>query len=615
MELSVTKMRNAYVESARRAAMLACALALASSSAGFAQGGRGQAPPRDPAARTAPPAGTASIAGRVLAADTGRPMKRARVQAQSPQSGGRTAITDADGRFEIAALPAGKYTVTATKTGFVSVSYGQRRPLQASTPIDVADNQQIKNVELRLPRGSVITGHVFDEDGQPIAQVAVRVMRWAFQQGERRLQPVGNDQTDDRGEYRVFGLPPGEYVVSAVSRNADMIASLRSAVTSAIAAAAQGRGGRGAGAAARFADPLVATDDDENLTFAPTYYPGVITIAEAAKVPVTLAQEATGIDFSLQLVRTARVAGVVTSPSGPIAGGSVSLMPELAGAGAAINLSSRVENDGSFQIANVPPGRYTLVARTMPAGRGRGGNAGGPQQFAVMPVTISGQDVTGVGLILGTGATIAGTITFENGQSAQSANATQIRVSAPMVGGVQIPVRNGMARVEQDGTFVLDGVPAGLHLIRANAPGGWWLKSVQVSGRDAIDAPFEVKDGQQVRGVTLVFSNLVTQLAGTVTDDRNQPVSGVNVIAFSTQSVQWIPQTRTIQAVRPDQNGRFQMRGLPPGEYFVAAVDGAEQGEWFDPAFLNEIRTHATRVLLSDGENRSQDLKAFTVGQ
>ena len=137
-----------------------------------------------------------------------------------------------------------------------------------------------------------------------------------------------------------------------------------------------------------------------------------------------------------------------------------------------------------------------------------------------------------------------------------------------------------------DGTFELDGVPAGMHLIRANAPGGWWLKSVQLSGRDLIDTPIEIRDGQQVRGLTLVFSNLVTQIDGTVTDAKNQPVSGVNVIAFSTQQAQWIPQTRTIQAVRPDQNGRFQFRTLPPGEYFIAAVDGAEQGEWFDPAFL-----------------------------
>src|SRR6185503_14870713 len=94
---------------------------------------------------------------------------------------------------------------------------------------------------------------------------------------------------------------------------------------------------------------------------------------------------------------------------------------------------------------------------------------------------------------------------------------------------------------------------------------------------------------------------------------KNQPISGVNVIAFSTEQAQWIPQTRTIQAARPDQNGRFQMRGLPPGEYFLAAVDGAEQGEWLDPTFLGELRTRATRVMLGDGETKTQDLKAVTI--
>lgn len=586
-------------------------VALAHAFVAFGQG-RGQAPARDPSARPAAPAGTASISGRVVAADTGRPMKRARVQIQSPQSGGRTAITDAEGRYEITGLPAGKYTVTANKTGFVTVSYGQRRPLQASTPIDVLEKQQVKNLELRLPRGSVITGHVFDEDGEPLAQVSVRVMRWAFQQGERRLTQAGTDQTDDRGEYRVFGLPPGDYVVSAVTRSNDLAETIRTEVTAAVAAAVQG-GDRGINVSG--VPPAVNPGGtEETLTFAPTYYPGVITIAEAAKVPVSLAQEVTGIDYRLQLVRTARVSGMVASSAGPIGSGSVQLTPELAGAGGAINLSGRIQGDGTFSIRNVPPGRYSLVARTNPTPQRGGGQAASAiPQYAVQSLTIAGLDIGGIALILGQGAALSGNVTLDNGQSLQTINATQIRVTAPLVGNVQIPVRNANARVAQDGTFVLDGVPAGPHLIRANAPGGWWLKSVQLYGRDVIDTPIDIKDGQPVRGLTLVFSNLVTQIDGTVTDAKNQPVSGVNVIAFSTEQAQWIPQTRTTQTARPDQYGRFQLRGLPPGEYFLAAVDGAEQGEWFDPAFLSGIRMHATRTLLADGETKTQDLKAFSV--
>ena len=206
----------------------------------FAQGGgRGQIPARDPAARRpAAPAGTASISGRVITADTGRPMKRARVQLQSTQSGGRTAITDAAGGYEFTELPAGRYTRHGEKDGL-------RQRVVRTAPAAAGEHTDRRrrpsdDQERRSPAAARQRDYRprLRRDGEPIAQVAVRVMRWAFQQGERRLSPVGNDQTDDRGAFRVFGRQPGDYVVSAISRSGDLIASVRGAVTSALAAVA-----------------------------------------------------------------------------------------------------------------------------------------------------------------------------------------------------------------------------------------------------------------------------------------------------------------------------------------------------------------------------------------
>src|SRR6476659_8493495 len=129
-----------------------------------------QQPSRDtPAQRQdeKPPAGL--IAGRVLAADTGRPVKRARVFVSAPElPSGRGVLTDDTGVFQLVELPAGRYTLSASKSGFVSLSYGQRRPLQSGTPLQLADGQEIKDIEFRLPRGSVIAGHVYDETGDPM---------------------------------------------------------------------------------------------------------------------------------------------------------------------------------------------------------------------------------------------------------------------------------------------------------------------------------------------------------------------------------------------------------------------------------------------------------------
>src|SRR3954469_5467646 len=178
-------------------------------------------PARDTSARPKdpPPPPGGRISGRVLAADNGRPVKRARVFATAAElPGGRGMLTDDSGVFDLTELPAGRYTLTVSKSGFVALSYGQRRPLQAGTPLQLGDGQQLKGVDFQLPRGSVIGGHIADEDGEPMAGVMVRVMRYQYLQGDRRLTPAGTGQTDDRGTFRVWGLMPGDYYVNAIAR-------------------------------------------------------------------------------------------------------------------------------------------------------------------------------------------------------------------------------------------------------------------------------------------------------------------------------------------------------------------------------------------------------------
>ena len=149
---------------------------IAASPAGEAQSPSSSRPTRDTpgqstSERTEPvPAGL--ISGRVLAADTGRPVKRARVLLNAAElPAGRGALTDDDGLFEFVELPQGRYTLGVSKSGFVALTYGQRRPLQAGTPLQLNDGEQLKALEFRLPRGSVIAGHVVDETGDSMAGV------------------------------------------------------------------------------------------------------------------------------------------------------------------------------------------------------------------------------------------------------------------------------------------------------------------------------------------------------------------------------------------------------------------------------------------------------------
>jgi hypothetical protein len=560
-----------------------------------------QSPPaRDtPAQKEAPPP-MGRITGRVLAADNGRPIKRARAYVSAPElPEGRGTLTDDSGVFELTELPAGRYTLTASKTGFIALSYGQRRPFQAGTPLQLRDGQQMGGIEFRLPRGSVVAGHVLDETGDPMPGVVVRVMRYQYAQGERQLVPAGTVQTDDQGTFRAWGLNPGDYYVSAVTNNFDFGPGGRGGP----GAGFGGRGGGRGAAAGRFADS--SSDDETVKAYAPTYYPGVGSISEARPVRVAVGQELLDVDFSLLLVHTARVTGLVTNSDGtPTSSGQMDLMPEgssTRGRGQiGANFRSRIEWDGGFAIANVPPGRYML--------RARGDDTQSPQ-YAAQPLTVASIDVSDVTVVLYPGASINGTVTFE-GSPAPELN--QIRITAPSAENA-LTAGNPNARVEKDGHFTLDGVPAGLHWIRSGGGlRGWSLKSVIVDSHDVADTPIELRSGEILNDVIVVFTNKQTEIDGTVTDERGNPITDFTVLAFPSDPLLWRPLARQIMTARPDQNGKFQIRGLPSGAYYLATVDPAEQGEWFEPAFLDQQRIAAARLILADGDTKTHDFRIST---
>jgi hypothetical protein len=393
---------------------------------------------------------------------------------------------------------------------------------------------------------------------------------------------------------------PGEYYVNAIARNFNFgNFAGRGGFAGPGGAAGFGPGARGGGRRGGFAP---TADDDEQLAYAPTYYPGVAAIAEAKPITVGLSQEMLDINFGMQLVRAARITGTVTSPDGtPTTSGNVNLITDGTSARGQVgaNFGSRIDWDGSFTIANVPPGRYILRAR---------GTDSEVPQFAAQPLAVNGQDVDDVTVVLASGARLTGTVSLLPG-STPGPDITSIRITAPATDQDSFgPQQN--ARVEKDGRFTLDGVAAGNHLIR---PGGnmrgWVLKSVTIDGRDVTDTPVSLRSGQTVADVSIVFTDKISEINGTITDTQGTPIPDFTVLAFSTDPSLWRPQSRQIMTARPDQTGKFRIRGLPPGDYYLATVDPAEQGEWFEPAYLDEHRVAAARVTLSEGDVKTHDFK------
>jgi Carboxypeptidase regulatory-like domain len=556
-----------------------------------------QQPARDTPARsqTDPPASTARITGRVLDAVSGRPMKLVIVRLIS-DAGGRSGQTDEAGVFDFTGLPAGRYNVRVQKSGYVSLAYGQRRPLQPGTPLQLDGGQHIKGIEFRMPRGSVVSGTVSDELGEAMPGITVRLMRFQYAQGGRELVPAGGGQTDDRGIYRIWGLDPGEYYVSAVAPNFNRGGPIP-------LPAPGGRGGRGGPAAGGRGLPPAPPGPpaaDADVGYAPTYYPGVPSVFEATPVTLGLGAELLDINFNVLLVRTAQVTGHVTNTDGtPVTAGNVDLSVEgqPGRRGQGMNFGGRIRWDGLFSIANVPPGRYVIRAR---------GTDDTFPQYGMAAITVVGEDLSGVVVVVTPGATLAGTIAFQ-GSSAGPPDPTQVRVTAQSADPTFGATVN--ARVDKDGRFTLTGIPPGETWIRAQTPRGWALKSVVVDGREMIDTPLDVRTGQKLTGASLVFSDRQTEVNGTLSDAQGRPLTEYTILAFPTDSALWRPQARQITTARPDQNGRFQIRELPPGDYFLAAIDPQQPGEWFVPTFLEQQTADAARLTLSEGATRTQDLR------
>ena len=509
--------------------------------------------------------GTASIRGLVTAADTNSPVRRAQVRATSPETrSSRLSTTDAEGRFELKDLPAGRWTISATKGGFVAQQFGQRHPFESVDPVELAEGQRF-TANITLSRGSVITGRVSDEFGDPITGARVQVLRSQVQQGRRRLMPTANGaQTDDTGSFRVFGLAPGEYYVAA---------SLQAA-------------------------PLDSSDSP--VSYAPTYFPGTGNVADAQRIPLTLGTEQSGINFVLQPVRAVRVSGTVVDSTGAPTQAILNLTPAGFGdeGGLQMGNPARVLPDGTFTILNVVPGDYVLTV----TGRGSG-NANSTPEVASMPLSVGNEDLAGVSVATSKGGSIRGTVVADNNGKVQTAN---IQVSVQ-------PLRQTLGgftprgQVSAAGTFELTSL-IGTHVLRVDRlPDGWNVKSIRANGKDITDAPIDFRGSEQVI-VQVVLTNRISELSGTV-KANGQTVTSASVVLFPEDPAQWLFPARRVRMVRVDQNGVFRITSLPAGErYFAIAVDYLEQGEFQDPVFLERMKGRAAAFSLNDGENKNLDL-------
>ena len=475
-----------------------------------------------------------------------------------------------EGRYEFKDVRPGCYTISANKGSYVGLSYGQQRPVDAPKPIQILDNQTVERLT-SLPRGSVIAGRIVDEFGEPMSDVQVAPQQYQSVQGQRRLVPSGRmASTDDMGEFRLFGIPPGQYYLSATWRNQSA---------------------------------MVNGGTQDRTAYAPMYFPGTDNPAQAQRITLAVGQEVTDLVMALKPMRATRVSGTVMTSDGRPMNGMVMAM-SAGGFGFNMGSSGPVRPDGTFNINGLAPGEYTLRAQSF-------GPGGQDAETAVVKITATGDDITDLRIVGAKPSTLSGRIVVDPAAAASLPPALRIGPFPIEPGAMPMGMRP--TQMGEDGTFEMKSAPGKMRIMLMNQTAGWTIRAVRLNGADITDSGVECKPNEDISGLEVELTNKVTIISGLVTNARGQTMKEYTAIAFSQDREQWKGRERSAGPAGPfktrihDHSGRPTVpRASGPDGPFARVRPAHEprlqrdqdQGDFhFDPRMLHEDGGPQDRVL------------------
>jgi hypothetical protein len=527
--------------------------------------------PASSLAQPAPPsAKLAAIRGRITAADTGRPLRRAQIALSGFALGAgerRTTSTNLRGEYELRDLPAGRYTISVTRSGYLAWEYGRRAPGEPGKTLQVDEGASLEKIDLAMPRAGVITGRVIDETGEPVPGVNVWIMRSEFYRGRRKLVPVTSSaKSDDTGHYRASGLQPGSYLAVAMLR-----------------------------------ETWVAGGDKKQVFgYAPTFFPSTATAAEAQRVSIAAGKEASNVDIALVAMPAATISGTAVRADGtPLAAGSVSLQHNITGpSGSSFSTvgGARTGPDGSWRFRDVAPGEYEVSLSTT--------SREGVRETASAPVIVSGVDVDGVSLVAEGPVSLSGSLVTDDG-APLPAGQSRLRVVAdpitPGRGPAQIVMGDDNGMVSSNGAFSYKAMRGPAVIQVWSLPAGWAVKSVETGGRESVNNVIDIKGGPALDGVKVVVTSKFPSLTGRITDDKGADTEGI-VVLFPADEAQWLGTGDNIRHARIDQTGIFRLATVPPGDYLAVALETMQPWQAADPEFLASLKARASKITVREGQ-------------
>jgi len=553
----------------------------------LAQGGgvsvQGQAFPAN--ARTLPapqyqPEDLGSIAGAVVNAITGEPVKKGSLQllqvlSQGGASGGArtySAQSDSYGRFSFDKAPPGSYRLTFHRPGFASSPYSPDGPGHSAATLTLDRAQNMTNIVFRVTPYGVIAGRVVDDDADPVPYVQVQLTRYMYTMGRKTLQSTNSAATNDLGEYRIFDVPPGKYHLNAVSQRNNVTVVSRGVT--------------------------IPESREEYLT---TYYPGAVDAASSAELEISAGAQLQNVIIRLLKGRTVHVRGHVALPQqeGQPGNATAMLMPPDSFSSAQ---GSSIDRQGNFDIASVPPGSYNLVVRVNRTGK--------PTYATHTPLQVGAADVDGLAITVPPPADLNGKVRAEGDVPITLKNLRFLLSPADTALGAANSTTS--ASVNEDGTFHMEGVSLDRYYVAVSgmAPPRY-LKSVRVGGADVLAGGLDLNGGSPGE-IDIVLGANAAQVTGVVNGEKSgQPLPSAYVVL--------IPQEKERQglsffykvAMANDQ-GRFAMSGVSPGQYRGFAWEQMpEDVSYLDPDFIKPLESKGQAIAVKEGDKPDLQLVAI----
>ncbi len=490
------------------------------------------------------------VSGQVVNAADGASLKSARValieeDGQShPLAFGTT--SDSDGHFDIKNIAPGRYRFFASHTGYISQRY-KGKDASSGAMLSLTPGQEIPGVIFRLIRGAVVTGRVVDESGEPMGNVVVAALRkltadeqedWGPSVRKDRMLGARAARTDDRGEYRLFGLKPGDYYIKAAESSGWEMIGMSGMIDE--------------GESLNW-----AAQREFGSAYAPLYYPGVL-YADQAQALTLHGGDEVAADFTMQRVKSVEVSGSVVGADGKPANGVYVSLSMVRAEDSTEGSNATTDENGKFHIKGVQPGSYLIEAQRQEGER---------HDVTRQKLEVAEENVDSVVLAFGRGVTITGHIVAADGK-APAFDQMQVMLEPTTEDD---SASMGWADVKKDGSFEATDVVDGNYAVRVYSGGlSLYMKAAHSGADDVLVKGLEVEKGSSGGTLAIVLSSATAQLEGMVTE-HDKPVAGAKVRARPDPETSY--NRMLVKTTETDQNGHFRLIDIAPGKYRVVAKE------------------------------------------